>query len=80
LIYFGFCNCPDICPTSLIKISRALEQIRNNNEYKDIKLKTIFVSVDPDRDNNEKIDTYLSFFDKSIIGITANSNNDPKLK
>jgi protein SCO1/2 len=38
------------------------------------------VSVDPDRDTPEKIDKFLSYFDKEMIGLTAKSNNDPLLK
>lgn len=49
-------------------------------EYQYLNLKTIFVSVDPDRDTPEKIDKFLSYFDKSFIGVSAKSNNDEKLK
>ncbi len=49
-------------------------------EYQYLNLKTIFVSVDPDRDTPDKIDKFLSYFDKSFIGVSASSNNDPKLK
>lgn len=77
LIYFGFTNCPDICPNSLLKLSRAIQKIRKMPEYQYLNLKTIFVSVDPDRDTPEKMEKFLSYFDKSIIGVTAKSNNDP---
>jgi len=43
-------------------------------------LKTIFVTVDPDRDTDEKILKFLSHFDKSIIGLKGKSNDDPELK
>jgi len=49
-------------------------------EGKYIKLKTIFVSVDPNRDSAAKIDEFLGFFDPSIIGLTSKSNDDPDLK
>jgi len=80
LIYFGFCNCPDICPLSLQKVSKALEHIRKMPEYRYIRLKTLFVSVDPDRDTPERMKKFLSYFDKSIIGLTGKSNDDPDLK
>lgn len=80
LMYFGFCNCPDICPVSLQKISKALDNIRKMPEYKYMKIKTIFVSVDPDRDSPEKMRKFLSHFDKSIIGLTSLTNDDPNLK
>lgn len=80
LLYFGFCNCPDICPISLQKLSKALAHIRQMPEYKYVKLKTVFVSVDPDRDTPQRINKFLSHFDSSIIGLTAKSNDDPDLR
>lgn len=55
LIYFGFCNCPDICPNSLHKLAKALHRIKQMPESRYISLKPIFVSVDPDRDDFAKI-------------------------
>ncbi|KRW98827.1 Thioredoxin-like fold [Pseudocohnilembus persalinus] len=80
LIYFGFCNCPDICPNSLHKLSKGLKKLKEMPESKFIKLKTVFVSVDPDRDDAEKIGRFLSIFDADIIGLTSTSNDDPDLK
>ena len=80
LIYFGFCNCPDICPNSLLKLTKATQHIKEMSEGKYIRLKTVFVSVDPDRDTPEKINKFLALFDKNIIGVTGTSNNDPNLK
>ena len=50
LIYFGFTNCPDICPLSLQKLTNAVKHIQKMPEKKYFDLKTIFVSIDPDRD------------------------------
>ena len=80
LIYFGFCNCPDVCPQSLYKISKALNILRQMPENKYIRLKTIFVTVDPNRDKKANVKKFLSFFDDSIIAVTGRSNNDPALK
>ncbi|CAD8133868.1 unnamed protein product [Paramecium pentaurelia] len=80
MIYFGFCNCPDICPASLLKLSKALQRIRQLPEGKLFNLKTIFVSVDPDRDSGERVERFLSHFDKSIIGLRGRTNDDPELK
>lgn len=80
LIYFGFCRCPDVCPQSLFKISKALEIVRNSPEKKYFDLETVFVTVDPDRDTKEDIEKFLKHFDKSIIPVTGRSNNDPNLR
>jgi cytochrome oxidase Cu insertion factor (SCO1/SenC/PrrC family) len=55
LIYFGFTNCPDICPNSLMKLTKAVKIIEKMPKYENLKLKIIFVSVDPDRDTLPKI-------------------------
>ena len=49
-MYFGFCKCPDICPMSMHKLTKALDRIKKMPEARFIKLKNVFVSVDPDRD------------------------------
>lgn len=80
LIYFGFTFCPDVCPISLMKMSKAMEIVRNSKEYSYFDLEGIFVSVDPDRDSNKRIEEYCRIFDKSLIGLTHKSNNNPELK
>ncbi len=74
LIYFGFTNCPDICPNSLNKLAKAIQKVKKTKEGSLFKIKSIFVSVDPDRDTPEKIVKFLEFFDPEMIGVTAKSN------
>lgn len=80
LIYFGFTFCPDVCPVSLMKMSRALNMVKESKEYKYFDLDAIFVSVDPDRDSNERIEEYCKIFNPSLIGLTHKSNDNPELK
>lgn len=80
LIYFGFTFCPDVCPVSLMKMSRALNMVKESKEYKYFDLDAIFVSVDPDRDSNERIEEYCKIFNPSLIGLTHKSNDHPELK
>jgi protein SCO1 len=79
LIYFGFTKCPDICPATLIKLSRVLRIIRKLPENHYINLKIVFISCDPDRDTPQRLREYLKNFDDEIVGVTASSNNDPEL-
>ncbi len=67
-IFFGFTNCPDICPMTLNKIDIALDKI-NKNKKKNLKL--FFISVDPERDTPEVIKNYLSSFENNFVGITG---------
>lgn len=80
LIYFGFTQCPDVCPMSLQKIAKTLTKIRQSKEYKYFDLECIFVSVDPDRDSYDRIKNYCELFNKAIIGLTGKSNDDLELK
>ena len=67
-IFFGFTNCPDICPMTLNKIDIALDKI-NKNKKKN--LKVFFISVDPERDTPEVIKNYLRNFENNFVGITG---------
>lgn len=80
LIYFGFTFCPDICPVSLNKMARAMNIVKKSKEYQYFDLEALFVSVDPDRDSNERIEEYCKLFDPSLIGLTHKSNNNSELK
>lgn len=80
LIYFGFCNCPDICPQSMRKIAKALDILDKMTEKKYFDIEYIFVSVDPDRDSYDKITKFCNHFSKKIIPVTGKSNKDPNLR
>tara|TARA_B100000965_G_scaffold214636_1_gene179463 strand:+ start:25 stop:549 length:525 start_codon:yes stop_codon:yes gene_type:complete len=66
-IFFGFTNCPDVCPMTLNKLDIVLDKIKNNKNN----IKVFFISVDPERDSPEVVKDYLSNFDNKIIGITG---------
>lgn len=68
VLYFGYTQCPDICPTSLALLTQALSQM-TEDELKG--LQSIFVSVDPDRDNVTRLKEYAHYFHPNIIGATA---------
>ena len=67
-IFFGFTNCPDICPMTLSNLDQVLEKL-NNNEDK--KFKVYFISIDPEKDSPEIIKNYLNSFQNKIYGITG---------
>lgn len=80
LIYFGFTMCPDVCPVSLNKASKAKRKVMKSKEYKYFDLASVFVSLDPDRDTPERIAQYCRIFDDDMIGLTHKENNHPELK
>lgn len=70
LIYFGFTFCPDICPTSLQKISEVI----NTLEKYGMDILPIFVTVDPKRDTQNLMKEYLEHFNGKIIGLTGSQD------
>ena len=68
LLFFGFTNCPEICPTTLADLSEITKKITLNDDSINI----IFVTLDPKRDNKEYLKDYIEYFDGNIIGVTGN--------
>ena len=67
-IFFGFTNCPDVCPLTLTNIDQVMERL---NDAENKKLKVFFISIDPQRDSPEIIKDYLDSFKNKIYGITG---------
>ncbi|MDO4643248.1 MAG: SCO family protein [Cardiobacteriaceae bacterium] len=66
LIAFGFTSCPDVCPTTLYEFAQMLKIIKTPE-----KLQPIFITIDPLRDDPNRLNQYTNFFDKRIIGLTG---------
>jgi len=75
LVYFGFTFCPDICPTSLQKLTDVLSTL---DKYK-IDILPIFITVDPARDKPQLIKEYLSHFHPNLIGLTGSDKDIRKV-
>ncbi|WP_255312417.1 SCO family protein [Kiloniella majae] len=67
LIFFGYTNCPAICPTTLSDITDALDLL--GESAKDIQ--PIFITVDPERDTQEVLADYVTAFHPSLVGLTG---------
>lgn len=63
LLFFGFTNCPDICPTTLATLAEVLRGAPLPG------LRLVFVTIDPDRDSSENLRQYLSAFSDQFIGL-----------
>lgn len=70
LLYFGFLQCPDICPTTLQMLSRMRSLMVEAGQDAEIP-RIIFVSVDPLNDTPERVAGYLAFFSEALIGLTG---------
>lgn len=67
LVFFGFTHCPNVCPLGLQRMVAALQKI----DSFELKITPIFISVDPERDSPQRLQTYLQNFHPSIVGLTG---------
>lgn len=67
LMYFGYTHCPDVCPTGLLTLSAAIDQIGAHAE----RVRPVFVTVDPERDTVAALRDYVSSFHARLIGLTG---------
>lgn len=74
-IYFGYSQCPDVCPTNLSLLGSAMNQLSDTELAE---FQAIFVSVDPGRDNPQTLAEYTRYFHPDMIGISgAPADLDP---
>lgn len=64
LLFFGFTNCPDICPTTLSLLARSVEGLASPP-------RVIMVSVDPERDTPKRLAGYVPAFNPAFVGYTG---------
>jgi len=65
LIFFGFTQCPDVCPTALTRAAEVKRLLGNDGE----RFQTLFITVDPERDTPEVLKAYTAAFDPTFIGL-----------
>ncbi len=66
-IFFGFTHCPDVCPTTLARLTKLRRQLGSGEDAFNI----VFVSVDPERDGPAEVGAYSKLFDTPVIGLTG---------
>jgi len=67
VVFFGFAQCPDVCPTTLADLAQARKALGADGE----RVQVIFITVDPERDTPAVLAQYMSAFDPSFIGLTG---------
>jgi len=71
LVFFGYTHCPDVCPTTVLDMARVMKGLGDQSEN----LLPIFISVDYDRDDYNKVRDYVDFFDSRIAALTSDKKN-----
>jgi len=72
ILFFGFTNCPDICPTTLQVLKNVKRELSSKGAWQNYQV--VMVSVDPERDTPEQLAKYVPFFDDQFIGVTADKS------
>ncbi|MDH6112085.1 protein SCO1/2 [Kitasatospora sp. MAP12-15] len=68
LLFFGYTDCPDVCPTTMGDIGVAMQKLPVDEQKK---IDVVFVSTDPARDTPKVLRTWLDSFDTNFIGLTG---------
>jgi protein SCO1/2 len=74
MMFFGYTNCPDFCPTTLTTLAALEKRLRASEAP--VRPQVIFMSVDAKRDTPEQLGKYVPYFDPEFIGLTAASQSD----
>ncbi len=77
VLYFGYTFCPDACPTAVAKMTHAFKKMNPFEELKQVRF--VFVSVDPERDDPNRLNEYLSHFDDRFLGVTSDRKTIDRL-
>ena len=70
LLFFGYTNCPDVCPTTLLKLSKALQDMGPAAQS----VQVLFVTVDPKRDTLDVLHRYVRAFGPRITGLRGSAS------
>lgn len=74
LIFFGFTQCPDVCPTALFRAAEVKKLLGEDGAQ----LQVLFITVDPERDTPEVLEAYVTAFDPSFLGLYADLDQTAK--
>ena len=74
-MFFGFTNCPDVCPTTLARLVKLRRQMGDDEAFR-----ILFVTVDPERDGPAEVGKYADLFGAPIVGLTGSPAQIAKVK
>jgi protein SCO1/2 len=69
VLFFGFTQCPDVCPTSMAELAEAKKLLEKNNKGDGDKVQGLFITIDPERDTPEVLKAYMGNFDPSFLAM-----------
>ena len=75
VVFFGFTQCPDVCPTSMVELAQVKKALGQDGD----KLQVVFITVDPERDTPGLLKAYMTNFDPSFIAVRPGIEQLPQL-
>jgi protein SCO1/2 len=69
VVFFGFTQCPDVCPSTLAELAQVKQSLGPDGE----RLQGVFVTVDPERDTPELLKAYVTTFDPAFVGLRGDA-------
>ncbi len=67
LLSFGYTHCPDICPSTMFTMKRVIKALGDDSD----KLQVLFITLDPERDNADRLRAYVEYFNPGFIALTG---------
>jgi protein SCO1 len=74
VMFFGYTQCPDVCPTTMLEMKAVLQQLGADAQ----RVQVLFVTVDPERDTRELLSSYVPAFDPSFLGLYGDMEGTAK--
>ncbi|GAA4416063.1 SCO family protein [Quisquiliibacterium transsilvanicum] len=74
-IFFGYTHCPDVCPTTLSEMAEVMRLLGDKAE----RVQALFVTVDPERDTQELLASYVPAFDRRFVGLYGDPESTAKV-
>lgn len=71
VLFFGFTQCPDVCPTSMAELAEVKHILEKNNKGDGDKLQGLFITIDPERDSPAVLKAYMANFDPSFLALST---------
>ncbi len=75
VVFFGFTQCPDVCPTSMTELAQVKQLLGPDGD----KLQAIFITVDPERDTPELLKAYMGNFDPGFLALRPTPEQLPQV-
>jgi len=70
VLFFGYTQCPDVCPTTLSTLAEAMRRLGPDAA----RVQVLFVTIDPERDTAELLSHYVSAFNPSFLGLWGDAD------